>query len=283
MGAPWVIAHYPDHGEDLAKAAWERCIARTDTKFGRDVAIKVLPDMFAADPDRLARFPREAQVLASLNHPNIAAIYGVEDARWCWSWWKGRRWPTASRRARFRWRRRFPDPRRICEALEYAHEKGIVHRDLKPANVKVTPEGRVKVLDFGLAKALTVDAPAGIGVSPTLTMRATLAGAIMGTAGLHEPEQAKGKPADRRARSLGVRDRAGRDDHRARGVRGSRRLRVLAAVIMKDRRFRPRRGTCGNCCVAAWDRDPGQRLQAIGEGDGGRAQRRWRRRRPHRW
>src|SRR5271165_6990054 len=120
----------------------------TDTKLNRDVAVKVLPEAFAADPDRLARFTREAQVLASLNHPNIAAIYGVEEGALILELVEG---PTLAERIA-----QGPIPvdealaiaRQIAEALEYAHEKGIVHRDLKPANVKVTPEGRVKVLDF---------------------------------------------------------------------------------------------------------------------------------------
>ena len=129
----------------------------TDTKLNRDVAVKVLPDVFAVDLDRLARFTREAQVLASLNHPNIAAIYGVEEGALILELVDG---PTLAERIA-----QGPMPldealaiaRQIAEALEYAHEKGIVHRDLKPANVNVTGEGRVKVLDFGLAKALGND------------------------------------------------------------------------------------------------------------------------------
>src|SRR3989442_10470600 len=121
----------------------------TDTKLGRDVAIKILPDSFAADPDRLARFTREAQVLASLNHPNIAAIYGVEERALVMELVEGEtlHGPVSEEQA-------MPIVRQLIEGLEYAHEKGIIHRDLKPANIKVTPEGRVKILDFGLAKAL---------------------------------------------------------------------------------------------------------------------------------
>jgi len=172
----------------------------TDTKLNRDVAIKVLPDAFAADPDRLARFGREAQVLASLNHTNIAAIYGVEDRALILELVEG---PTLAERIAagpIPVDEALPITRQIAEALEYAHDRGIVHRDLKPANIKVTLEGHVKVLDFGLAKALlsetTVADPA---VSPTLTMRATMAGTILGTAAYMAPEQVKGKPADRRS------------------------------------------------------------------------------------
>jgi Tol biopolymer transport system component len=176
-----------------------------DTKLGRDVALKVLPSSFAGDSERLARFRREAQVLASLNHPNIAHIYGFEDSgethALVLELVEG---PTLADRIA-----EGPIPlddalqiaRQIAEALETAHEQGIVHRDLKPANVKVRDDGSVKVLDFGLAKALTPDAAASSDPtnSPTLTARATQLGMILGTAAYMAPEQAKGKPVDRRA------------------------------------------------------------------------------------
>jgi Tol biopolymer transport system component len=167
----------------------------TDTKLGRNVAIKVLPESFALDADRMARFQREAQVLAALNHPNIAAIYGIEQGALIMELVEGEdlRGPLPLDTA-------LDYARQLAAALEAAHDKGIVHRDLKPANIKVTPEGVVKVLDFGLAKALAADAPAGDPASsPTLTMRATVAGAIMGTAAYMSPEQARGRPVDRRA------------------------------------------------------------------------------------
>jgi len=178
----------------------------TDTKLGREVAVKILPELFAQSPDRLARFTREARVLASLNHPNIAAIYGVEERALILELVEG---PTLAERIAqgpIPIEDALPIARQVAEAVEYAHEKGVVHRDLKPANVKIAgPEtgqaGRVKVLDFGLAKAMAGgDAISGSAESsPTLTMQATLAGVIMGTAAYMSPEQAKGKAVDRRA------------------------------------------------------------------------------------
>ena len=175
-----------------------------DTKLGREVALKVLPEAFAADAERMARFEREAKVLASLNHPNIASIYGFEDSSGvhalAMELVEG---PTLADRIA-----KGPIPldealhtaKQIAEGLEYAHERGIIHRDLKPANIKVTPEGVVKLLDFGLAKALSGDTAASDpSTSPTLSHLATQAGIILGTAAYMAPEQAKGKPVDRRA------------------------------------------------------------------------------------
>jgi Tol biopolymer transport system component/predicted Ser/Thr protein kinase len=166
-----------------------------DTRLKREVALKVLPDAFARDPDRMVRFRREATVLASLNHPHIAALYGLEENTLVMELVEGE---TLSG----------PLPidtaldyaRQIAEALEYAHEKGIVHRDLKPANVKIAAEGVVKVLDFGLAKVIEDPGPPDeAGDSPTITLGSTRVGAIMGTAAYMSPEQASGKTADRRA------------------------------------------------------------------------------------
>src|SRR4051812_3335665 len=159
----------------------------TDTKLGRDVAIKILPESFARDADRLTRFTREAQVLASLNHPNIAAIYGVEERALVMELVEGKtlKGPLPVAEA-------LNYARQIAEALEAAHEKGIVHRDLKPANIMVTPAGVVKVLDFGLAKAAEEPSAAGDpGDSPTQTLSATRAGVILGTASYMSPEQAR--------------------------------------------------------------------------------------------
>jgi len=170
----------------------------SDTKLNREVAIKVIPDRFAQDPDRMARFTREAQVLASLNHPNIAAIYGVEERALVMELVEG---PTLS--GPIALEEALPIARQIADALEYAHEKGIIHRDLKPANIKVTGPasgypGRVKVLDFGLAKALSSESSQAE-ARATVTMGATNTGVILGTAAYMSPEQAQGKDADRRA------------------------------------------------------------------------------------
>jgi len=172
-----------------------------DTKLDRDVAIKVLPEQFARDSERLARFQREAKMLAALNHPNIAAIYGLEQSG-STHYLVMELVPGETLRERTLGERPVPVEealaiaRQIAEALEAAHgsEKTIIHRDLKPANVKVTPEGRVKVLDFGLAKAFAADTASGDpSNSPTLSMNPTVQGMIMGTAAYMSPEQARGR------------------------------------------------------------------------------------------
>jgi eukaryotic-like serine/threonine-protein kinase len=174
-----------------------------DAKLNRDVAIKILPEAFAQEEERVARFKREAQVLASLNHPNIAAIYGLEESNGelalVMELVEG---PTLADRIAagpIPLDDALPIARQIAEGLEAAHERGIIHRDLKPANVKVTPDGTVKVLDFGLAKVFEGDSQAtDLSHSPTL-IKGTQAGMILGTAAYMSPEQAKGKAVDRRA------------------------------------------------------------------------------------
>src|SRR6202521_3358981 len=172
-----------------------------DTKLDRDVAIKVLPAALAQHPDRLARFEREAKVLAALNHPNIAIIHGLEDRAIVMELVEG---PTLEDRiaaGALPLSESLKIAAQIADALEAAHEKGVVHRDLKPANVKVREDGTVKVLDFGLATAVQASArePGDGANSFTLTMGATEVGMILGTASYMSPEQAAGKPVDRRA------------------------------------------------------------------------------------
>jgi serine/threonine-protein kinase len=175
-----------------------------DTNLSREVAIKVLPEQFTQDPQRLARFEREAKLLASLNHPNIAAIHSFEHADDV-HFLVLELVPGETLQERVA---KGPVPveealevcRQIAEGVEAAHAKGVIHRDLKPANVKVTPEGKVKILDFGLAKAFEEEiSPADMSQSPTLTEEMTRAGVILGTAAYMSPEQAKGKPVDKRA------------------------------------------------------------------------------------
>jgi serine/threonine protein kinase len=200
-----VLSHY-EIVEKIGAGGMGEVYRARDTRLGRDVAIKVLPEGVATNTERLARFQREAQLLASLNHTNIAAIHGLEmqagsgpflvlelvEGADLAEWLKARKLSITEA---------LTVARQITEALEQAHEQGIVHRDLKPANVKVTPEGNVKVLDFGLAKALETESGDQVNpsLSPTLTAAATRAGVIMGTAAYMSPEQARGAVVDKRA------------------------------------------------------------------------------------
>ena len=175
-----------------------------DTKLNRHVAIKVLLPAVANDPDRLARFSREAQLLAALNHPHIAQIHGLEDAgglqALVMELVEGPTLADRIARGAIPIAEALPMATQIAEALEAAHEQGIIHRDLKPANIKVRPDGTVKVLDFGLAKALDPTSGAAEDAMTSLGpgVRATEAGVILGTAAYMSPEQARGRPVDKR-------------------------------------------------------------------------------------
>jgi serine/threonine protein kinase len=190
--------------EKLGQGGMGEAFLAHDTTLDRKVALKFLPETFSGDPERLARFEREAKLLASLNHPNIATIYGLEQA-------EGRRFlamelvegETLAQQIE-----RGPLPvdealqvcRQIAEGLEAAHENGVIHRDLKPANVMITADNKVKILDLGLAKALAAESvTAAVTQSPTITEAMTHPGVILGTAAYMSPEQAKGKPVDKRA------------------------------------------------------------------------------------
>ena len=196
------LSHYKVF-EKIGQGGMGEVYRAEDTNLSREVAIKVLPEQFTQDPQQLARFEREAKLLAQLNHPNIAAIYGFEKA-------EGVHFlalELVKGETLAEWVAKGPLPveealkvcRQIAEGVEAAHEKGVIHRDLKPANVKVTPEGKVKILDFGLAKAFEEEIPAeDMSQSPTLTEEMTRAGVILGTAAYMSPEQAKGKAVDKR-------------------------------------------------------------------------------------
>lgn len=197
------IAHYRVQGK-IGAGGMGEVYRATDTRLGRDVAIKVLPEALARDAERMGRFEREAKVLASLNHPNIASIYGLEESNGAralvMELVEGLTLAERIRQGPIPLDEALPFAKQIAEGLEYAHERGIIHRDLKPSNVKLTSDGQIKILDFGLAKALEGDASEEeLLNSPTLSAVATRAGVLLGTAAYMSPEQARGKRADRRA------------------------------------------------------------------------------------
>src|SRR5216684_2912070 len=197
------ISHYQIK-EKIGAGGMGEVYRASDTRLGRDVALKILPEVFADEATRMARFEREAQILASLNHPNIASIYGLEESNGmralAMELVEGATLAERIHPGAVPIDEALPIAKQICDALEYAHEHGIIHRDLKPSNVKIKDDGTVKVLDFGLAKALEGDATsADISNSPTLSQIATQAGILLGTAAYMAPEQARGKRVDRRA------------------------------------------------------------------------------------
>jgi serine/threonine-protein kinase len=203
----------PEIGQDLSHYSLVEKIGRggmgevfraKDQKLGREVAIKVLPQEFARDADRIARFQREAKLLASLNHPNIAAIYGLEASEGTnflvLEMVEGETLAERLKHGSIPADESLRLALQMAEALEAAHEKGVIHRDLKPSNIKITPDGKVKVLDFGLAKAYAGDREeVNLSNSPTLSDAATQQGVILGTAAYMSPEQARGKPVDKKA------------------------------------------------------------------------------------
>src|SRR5215831_17406838 len=200
------LAHY-EITAHLGSGGMGDVYQATDTKLGRSVAIKFLPEAFSHDSERVARFQREARVLASLNHPNIAGIYGLEESNGhhflIMELVPGETLADRIARGAIPLDEALPIAKQIAIALEEAHEKGVIHRDLKPANIKVTADGKVKVLDFGLAKAMSgnddTQSDAALTNSPTLmSMGATNAGVILGTAAYMSPEQARGKRVDKR-------------------------------------------------------------------------------------
>jgi serine/threonine protein kinase/Tol biopolymer transport system component len=197
------LGHY-EVTSQLGKGGMGEVYQAKDQKLGRDVAIKVLPEEFAKDTDRVARFQREAKLLASLNHPNIAAIYGLEESAGTnflvLELVEGETLADRIKQGPIPVEDSMKLGLQMAEALEAAHEKGVIHRDLKPANIKVTSDGKVKVLDFGLAKAFAGDREdVTLSNSPTLSVAATQQGVILGTAAYMSPEQAKGKAVDKRA------------------------------------------------------------------------------------
>jgi Tol biopolymer transport system component/predicted Ser/Thr protein kinase len=231
-----------------------------DTKLDREVAIKVLPHFLADDPERIARLDREAKVLASLNHPNIAQIYGIEQRALVMELVKGEtlKGPLPLDEA-------LTLAMQIADALEDAHEKGIVHRDLKPANIMITPAGVVKVLDFGLAKAAEAPEGSDPSNSPTLTMSPTRAGMILGTAAYMSPEQARGKTVDRRADiwAFGVvlyEMLTGRQAFTGETVSD-----ILAAVLTKELDLEQVPVKVRKLLRRCLEKDPKQRLRDIGE------------------
>jgi Tol biopolymer transport system component len=242
----------------------------TDTKLKRQVAIKILPPSLAADHDRLARFQREAEVLASLNHPHIAAIYGLEESAGITALVmelvEGDDLSQRIARGAISIEEALPIAKQIAEALEAAHEQGIIHRDLKPANIRIRPDGRAKVLDFGLAKALSAEmASASVDNSPTLTAHATKMGMIIGTAAYMSPEQARGKPVDKRADiwAFGVVFYEMLTGRRA--FDGEDVSSILAAVLQSEPRWDGVPPNLRRVLESCLEKDPRNRLRDIGD------------------
>jgi serine/threonine protein kinase/Tol biopolymer transport system component len=258
-----------------------------DTRLKREVAIKVLPDAFASDPDRLARFQREAELLATLNHPNIGSVYGFEQSdpstisgqavsAIILELIEGETLADRIHRGPIAVKAALAIALQIAEALEAAHERGVIHRDLKPANIKITPDDKVKVLDFGLARALSpvhgtgsVRLQADLTHSPTLSMMGTQAGMILGTAAYMSPEQAKGFPADQRSDVFAFGTVLYEMLTGRQPFSGDTAPDVLASVIVRDadlnalpRNLNPRLKELIERCL---EKNPKKRWQAVGD------------------
>ncbi|HSF17633.1 MAG TPA: protein kinase, partial [Vicinamibacteria bacterium] len=276
-----LVSHYRIT-ERLGAGGMGEVYRATDTTLGRDVAIKVLPAAFAEDRERLARFEREAKLLASLNHPNIAHVYGFESATLddgssvhvlAMELVEGEDLSERLKRGPIPIDEALAIAKQIAEALEEAHEKGIVHRDLKPANVKLTPDGKVKVLDFGLAKVYMAEsapsASTDLSQSPTLAQTGTQAGVILGTASYMSPEQARGKPVNKRADiwAFGVVLHEMLTGKRL--FNGETTSDVLAAVLRQEIAWEalPEATPPGvqRLLIRCLDRDPRRRLRDVGE------------------
>jgi serine/threonine-protein kinase len=258
MGPQQSIAHYriiSKLGEGGMGEVWRA----TDTKLGREVALKILPASFGQDPDRMARFKREAKLLASLNHPNIAQIHGIEDRALVMELVEGQtlRGPLPLETA-------LDYARQIADALGAAHEKGIVHRDLKPANIMVTPNGVVKVLDFGLAKA--ADVPGGDSSNKsTLTLSPTRTGLILGTAAYMAPEQARGQAIDKRADLWAFGCVLYEILTGEQAFTGENTTDILAAIVTKQPDVSKAPTKVRRLLCRCMEKDPKKRLQDIGD------------------
>ncbi|HSW40723.1 MAG TPA: protein kinase, partial [Acidobacteriota bacterium] len=257
-------------GEQLGRGGMGEVYGADDLNLNRRVALKFLPDAFAGDPERMARFQREAKLLASLNHPNIAAIYGLEQA-------EGKRFlvlelvegETLAQRIS---KGALPADdalaiyRQIAEGLEAAHEKGVIHRDLKPANVMITEGDKVKILDFGLAKALSDETQSvDSSQSPTLTEAMTRPGVILGTAAYMSPEQAKGKSVDKRADIWAFGHILYECLTGKRTFEGETVTETLAAVLTKEPEWAKAPAKAHPLLRRCLERDPKKRLRDIGD------------------
>jgi serine/threonine protein kinase len=263
------LGHYRV-GEQLGRGGMGEVYVADDINLNRKVALKFLPDAFAGDPERMARFEREARLLASLNHPNIAAIYGLEQAESkrfiVMELVEGETLQQRIGKGAMPVEEALAICRQIAEGLEAAHEKGVIHRDLKPANVMITEGDKVKILDFGLAKALSDEAQSiDSSQSPTLTEAMTRPGVILGTAAYMSPEQAKGKSVDKRADIWAFGCILYECLTGKREFEGETVTETLAAVLTKEPELVKVPANVRALLHRCLERDPKKRLRDIGE------------------